>query len=212
TTFKLQPKSVSGCGFCRIMKTVRSGKKAMNFRRLTAAAMFVASISILQPTAQQAGAPRPAAGRWRRTTTKARPPAPTTAAGATGTITGDTKIAVINTQAFTAEKVGITRLVNAIGGVEREFAPRKAGLQTLQTQMGNINQEIQKTASLAAPSQLSQKQEQMDTMKREFERKQQDAQLAYEKRMSEMLAPLCEDMRQALRSGLARARRSLSAQ
>ncbi len=168
--------------------------------------MFIASLSILPTYAQQAGA-RPAAGgaapqqpvRPAPTTTT------TTTAGATGTLTGDTKIAVINTQFFTADKTGITRLVNAIGGVEREFAPRKTELQNLQTQMGTITQELQKTAPLAAPSALAQKQEQLDTMKRDFERKQQDAQLAYEKRMGEVLAPLYEDIGKNLEA-FARAR------
>lgn len=173
----------------------------MNFRRLTAAAAFVAFLSILPIYAQQAGAPRPAAG----TPAAQQPARPAGNPAAAGVPSGDFKIAVVNTQKFAADKVGITRLVNAMGGVEREFQPRKTELQTMQTQMTTLTQDLQKQAPLADPKALAQKQDQLDTLKREFERKQQDAQIAYEKRMGELLAPLYEDIGKNLEA-FARAR------
>ncbi|MEJ7617567.1 MAG: OmpH family outer membrane protein [Pyrinomonadaceae bacterium] len=154
--------------------------------------MFVASFIILPAYAQQAGAPRPAAGGG-----AAAPQQPARPAGnpsASGAMTGDFKIAIINTQFFAVDKTGITRLVNAIGTVDREFQPRRQELQNLQTQMTTLQQDIQKQAPLAAPKDLAQKQGQFDTMKLDFERKQQDAERDYQKRMGEMLAPLYEDI------------------
>lgn len=159
----------------------------MNFRRLTAAAAFVAVFSVLPAFAQQAGGARPAGGAAQQ---PARPAAGAASSGAVG----DFKIAVINTEAFNDAKTGIGRLVNAVGSVDREFQPRRTELQGLQQNIQKLTEDLNKTTTVQDPKITAQKQEQLDQLKRDLERKQQDAQIAFQKRMGEMLGPIYEDI------------------
>ena len=175
----------------------------MNFRRFTAAAMFVAALLILPAYAQTA---RPAAGTGTGaaaqptrpasggTTAAAQPTRPAPTGGAAMTAFGGGAIAIINTEAFTDEKAGIAKLVAAAGGVSREFQPRRTELQTLQTNIQKSTEDLAKKAPVQEQRATAAQQEQIDTMKRDLERKSQDAQLAYQKRLGEVLGPLYEDI------------------
>jgi Skp family chaperone for outer membrane proteins len=157
----------------------------MKIFRLTAATFVLAAMTVITANAQQpagGGASRPAS------------PAPATGAGAQNVVVADSKIAIINTEAFGDPKNGITRLVSAMSGVDREFQPRRTELQGIKTRYEQLVKEIQDTKSVAAEAQLAQKAEQADSLKRELERKQQDAQIAFEKRMREAINPLYDDI------------------
>ena len=60
--------------------------------------------------------------------------------------------------------------------------------------------EIRKTSTVADPKTIQAKQDQAEQLKRDIERKQQDAQAAVEKRQREVLGPLQEDVFNALQS------------
>ncbi len=160
----------------------------MRLFRLTAAGAVVLTAAFA------ASAQQPPASR----------PAPAGAQGAAAIIP-ESKIAIINTDAFADTKSGITRLVNAMGGVDREFQPRRTELQTLQTRYNQLVEEIKKIQPLADQTALSQKAEQAETLKQDIERKQQDAQRAFEKRMREAINPIYDDIGKAL-EGYARQR------
>src|SRR5215813_5178106 len=105
-----------------------------------------------------------------------------------------TKVALINTEMFADEKQGILRIVAAVKKIDGEFQPRRTELQQLQTRVQTLSDDIEKTKNVAAPAALQQKMDQLDQLKKEGQRKQEDAQAAYNKRMQEILAPIYEDI------------------
>lgn len=151
----------------------------MKLFRFIAAAMMLAASLVISVSAQ--------------TTTAARPQS---AAGSAGAQTG--RIAVIDSAAFSADKEGIARVVNAMRTVDSQFQPLRTEVQGMQERYTALVADIQKTAPIADPKATATKTEQAETMKRDIERKAQDAQLAIQKRMQEVLGPLQEDVYNSL--------------
>jgi outer membrane protein len=154
----------------------------MRLDRLIAAA-FVAAMISSSALAQQKPAGQPAA-----------PPPAASAPASVPT----TKVALINTEMFADEKQGIVRIVAAIKRVDGEFQPKKLELQQLQTKVQQLQDDIEKTKSVAAATATQQKMDQLEQLKKEGTRKQEDAQTAYNKRMQEVLAPVYEDIGKSL--------------
>jgi Skp family chaperone for outer membrane proteins len=146
---------------------------------MLAAAALLALIAVLPAYSQ--GNTKPAGG--------------TTAGG--GPIP-DSKIAYINTEAFGDEKQGITRFVNAVRILEREFQPRQKELEQIQGRMNAIAEEIKKTQNVADPNTIRQKQEQGDALARELDFKKKEAEAAYQKKYQEVVGPIYEDIGKAL--------------
>jgi outer membrane protein len=153
----------------------------MKIFRLIAAAAFMAAITVL-PAYAQGGAGRPAA------------PA-TQAANAN---VPDSKVALVNTDAFGDEKQGITRLVNAVKSVDREFTPRKTELQGMQTRITQLTTDITNTGTVADQKTIQAKQDQLDVLKKDYQRKGEDAQAAYNKRLQEVVGPIYDDIGKSL--------------
>ena len=120
------------------------------------------------------------------------------AAGAPTAATGEAKIALINTSAFAAEQGGILRFVSAVKRVDAEFQPRRTELQTLRTRYDALVKEINDTKAVADQAALTRKADDAANLKTDIERKAQDAQAAYEKRMRDVLQPLQEDVYKSL--------------
>ena len=110
----------------------------------------------------------------------------------------DSKIALVDTDAFLDEKQGITKLVMAAKAVEAEFQPRRTELQNLQTQIDKATADLQKVQPVQDPKLSAQQQDKIDTMKKDFQRKGEDAQAAYQKRLQDKLGPVYEDISKAL--------------
>ncbi|MGB7921924.1 MAG: OmpH family outer membrane protein [Pyrinomonadaceae bacterium] len=157
----------------------------MRINRLIAAFAMLAAITVIPAYAQQQ---RPAA-------------TPSAAgAGSSGPMP-DTKVAVIFTDAFLDQKNGIARINTIATSLEREFNPRQTELQGLQTRIKTATEEISKLQSGGAPvdpKSLQTKIDNLDAMKKELQRKAEDAQAAYNKRRDEALGPLQEDIGRAL--------------
>jgi Skp family chaperone for outer membrane proteins len=127
-----------------------------------------------------------------------RPAAPaTTPAQGTGNVP-ESKIALIYSDAFLDAKTGIGRFNTLITTLNREFQPRQTELQTLQQKIQTLTDDITKTTPVADPKTIATKQDQLDQMKRDYQRKGEDAQAAYNKRRQEMFSPLQEDIGKAL--------------
>ena len=127
-----------------------------------------------------------------------RPAAPaTTPATGTGNVP-ESRVALIYSDAFLDAKTGIGRFNTLITTLNREFQPRQTELQTLQQKIQTLTDDITKTTPVADPKTIAGKQEQLDQMKRDYQRKGEDAQAAYNKRRQEMFSPLQEDIGKAL--------------
>jgi len=128
---------------------------------------------------------------------RAQQPRPTTTAPVTGAL-ADTKIALVNTEEFVDEKTGIVRLVNAMKAVNGEFQPRQTELTGLQAQIDKLTSDLQKAASVQDPKVSQQQQDKIDQLKKEQQRKGEDAQAAYQKRLQEKLGPVYDEIGKAL--------------
>lgn len=153
----------------------------MKIDRLIAAFAFVAAIA-LSPTLAQT---RPAA------------PQPTPVPAASATVP-DTKIALIYSEAFLDPKTGIARFNVLLSNLNREFQPRQTDINQLTTKAQALNDEIEKTRSVADPKTLQLKMDQLEQMKKDLTRKGEDAQAAYNKRRGEIFQPLQDDIGKAL--------------
>jgi len=118
---------------------------------------------------------------------------------------GQTKIAVINTQAFGA-KGGITKYVNAQNKLNQEFKVENQQLTTLATRINNLKKEIQTLRDNrnknvpVDPKTVNGKIDQHNKLEREFKFKQENAKAKYETRSSEVLGPISRDIGTALQA------------
>jgi Skp family chaperone for outer membrane proteins len=158
--------------------------------RILAAAMMLAAIVAVSASAQT----RPAG------TTPARPAA-TTPSAPTGPLP-DTKIAFINTEAFGDEKGGITRYVTAVKSLEREFQPRQTELNTMQTRIKGLADEIGKLTgnSVVDPKTIQAKQDEGERLQRDLKYKKEQADADFAKRYQEVVSPISADIGKALDS------------
>jgi Skp family chaperone for outer membrane proteins len=161
----------------------------MKIFRATAAVAFLAAICLGSVRAQQ---PRPG------TATPATGPAP-------AVNVPETKIALVNSDEFNDEKTGIVRLVIAMKKVDTEFGPRRTELQTLQAQIEKATADLAKVGPMQSALINQQQQDKIDQLKKDFQRKGEDAQTAYQKRLQEVLGPVYDEIGKAL-DGYAKAR------
>ena len=125
-------------------------------------------------------------------------PAAPTAAAPQNVAVPDSKMAMIYSDAFLDPKTGIARFNSLLGTLNREFQPRQAELQALQTKINTLGKEIEDTQNVADPNTIRQKRDQLAAMQTEFKRKGEDAEAAYNKRRSEIFTPLQQDIGKAL--------------
>lgn len=123
--------------------------------------------------------------------------APQTAASQTVAVP-DSKMAMIYSDAFLDPKTGIARFNSLLGTLNREFQPRQAELQALQTKITTLNKEIDDTQTVADPTAIRTKRDQLAQLQTEFKRKGEDAEAAYGKRRQDIFGPLQQDIGKAL--------------
>ena len=115
--------------------------------------------------------------------------------------TGSAKIAVIFSGAFQDPKTGISRFTATINKVNAEFAPTQTELNQTATRLKALQDEIakmQQGTTPATPAQIQAKIDQLDSDKKVYQRKGEDAQTNYKKRLAEALEPLQADVSKAL--------------
>src|SRR6185436_2750445 len=153
----------------------------MKIDRLIAAVAFVLALAVSPLLAQ----PKPAA------------PAPTQS---TANVP-ESKIALIYSDAFLDAKTGIGRFTTLINNLNREFQPRQTKIQGLQERIKALTDEVNKiqgASSVVEPKTIQAKMDQLEQLKKEFQREGEDAQAAYNKRRTELFTPLQDDIGKAL--------------
>jgi Skp family chaperone for outer membrane proteins len=156
----------------------------MKIDRLIVAAAFVLAVAISPALAQ----PRPAA------------PTTTPQTAPTGNVP-QSKIALIYSDAFLDAKTGIGRFNTLITTLNREFQPRQTELQGMQQRIQTLTTEVstaQQAANVVDPKSIQTKIDQLETLKKDYQRKGEDAQAAYNRRRQEIFTPLQEDIGKAL--------------
>jgi len=174
----------------------------MTKSNLLSAAAMIAAISM------SASAQRPAAPAAAQSTPTPAATAPATSPGATQLPTS--KMAVIYTDAFLDPKTGIAKFNIVLTKLNGEFAAVKNELTQMQTRAQTLQDEITKLQQAGPGVPVDQravntKVDQLEQLKKDVQRKGEDAQASYNRRRQELFAPLQEEIGKALEA-FARAR------
>jgi len=151
----------------------------MKIYRLISAAAFLVTLSVLPIVAQT----RPAA---------------TPASSPTSAPVAESKIALIFSDFFQDPKTGIARINATMNALNREFQPRQTELNQMMQKIQQLQDEITKGQSTLPPKDLQAKMDQLDQLKKDYQRKGEDATAAYNKRKQAIFAPVQEDISKAL--------------
>lgn len=154
----------------------------MKIDRLIAAVAFIAAVVVSPALAQ----------------TKPAPATPQTTAPQTSAAVPESKMALIYSDLFMDPKTGIAKFNILLSTLNREFQPRQTELQGLQQKIQTLTDEIEKTKSVAEPVALQRKVDELEQLKKDFQRKGEDAQAAYNRRRQEIFSPLQVDIGKAL--------------
>ena len=134
----------------------------------------------------------PVAAQTRPAATPASPAAQTTNPVPEG------KIALIFSDLFQDPKLGIAKITSTMTALNREFQPRQTDLNSMAQRIQALQDEITKGQGTLPPKDLQAKVDQLDQMKKDYQRKGEDAQSAYTKRKQVMFEPVQQDISNAL--------------
>ena len=130
-----------------------------------------------------------------------KPAAPATQTPAQTATVPESKIALIYSDAFLDAKTGIARFTTLVTTLNREFQPRQTELQTMQQRITSLTDEVNKMqagSSVVDPKSIQAKMDTLEQLKKDFQRKGEDAQAAYNKRKQDIFQPLQDDIGKAL--------------
>jgi len=108
------------------------------------------------------------------------------------------KVAVIFSEAFQDSKVGIARFTVLLTKLSSEFQKTQDELNQTAQRISQLSDDVNKTRTVGDPKVTQQKIDQLDQLKKDYQRKGEDAQAAYQRRRAEVLGPLQEDVGKAL--------------
>lgn len=153
-------------------------------------AAFVASISAQQPAGRPAAQPTPT-------------PAATAPATAATVQLPMSKMAVIYTDLFLDQKTGIAKFNSVVTKLNGEFQKPKDELTQMQTRAQALETEITKLREAPEGTPIDQrslqaKMDQLEQLKKDIQRKGEDAQAAYNRRRQELFMPLQDEIGKAL--------------
>ena len=125
-------------------------------------------------------------------------PAPTTAPATVAVPAA--KIALVDTTAFSDEKTGIKRYLNAVNTLQRQFDARNTELRNLDAQIKALAAEINKlsAAPIVSKETIRAKQDEGERLQRDLKYKKEQADADYAKRYEEAVGPVSTDIGKAL--------------
>ncbi|MFN0140262.1 MAG: OmpH family outer membrane protein [Pyrinomonadaceae bacterium] len=134
--------------------------------------------------------------------TTAQVPAATTSPRPTQSAPAVPKIAFVNSEIFYDEKLGITRLVNALKQLEREFAPKNQELTGMNTRLETITTELRNLQNVPPPqfnqAAYNAKREEGENLKRKFDYEKTEAENAVARRRSILVGPISSEIGKAI--------------
>jgi Skp family chaperone for outer membrane proteins len=151
---------------------------------------FATSISAQRPAVSPTPAPRPTT------------PAPTTPADNSAALPMS-KMAVIYTDLFLDQKTGIAKFNSIVTKLNGEFQKTQDELKQMQTRAQALDTEITKLREAPEGTPIDQRSlqakiDQLDQLKKDIQRKGEDAQAAYNRRRQELFTPLQTEIGNAL--------------
>jgi len=130
-------------------------------------------------------------------------PTPAAAAPAATVALPISKMALINSDAFLDPKNGIGKFSSAVTKLNGEFQKTKDDLTAMQTRASALESEITKLQQAPEGTPIDQKSlqakiDQLEQLKKDIQRKGEDAQNSYNRRRGEIFGPLQEEIGKAL--------------
>jgi outer membrane protein len=149
-------------------------------------------------SAQQRPAGRPAAPQPTPTTA-----APTTATPPQTVALPVSKMAVIYTDMFLDQKTGIAKFNSVLKKLNDEFQKLKDEINAMQQRAQSLEAEINKLRDAPAGTPIDQRSlqakiDQLEQLKKDIQRKAEDAQAAYDRRRNELFMPLQDEIGKSL--------------
>ncbi|HKU74371.1 MAG TPA: OmpH family outer membrane protein [Pyrinomonadaceae bacterium] len=113
------------------------------------------------------------------------------------------KMAVINSDAFLSDKTGIAKFNTTVNKLNGEFQKVKDDLTQLQTRAQTLESEINKLREAPEGTPIDQKSlqakiDQLEQLKKDIQRRGEDAQTSYNRRRQELFTPLQAEIGTAL--------------
>ena len=149
----------------------------MKVFRITLAAVAVAALTILTQTLLTMGA---------SSAETVTPPA------------APANIAIIDSSAFSDEKTGITRVMNAMKQLDAKFQPLRAEIRGMRERLNTMRADLQKKRAIQDARTTAQQADEADRLEVQIKRKAEDAQTSYQKESLAVLEPLQKDIAGAL--------------
>lgn len=125
-------------------------------------------------------------------------PAANPAAPANRPAAAPANIAVIDSAAFSDEKAGIARVMNAMKGLEAKFQPLRTELRGMRDRLNTMRADIDKKRTIQEQRMTAQQIDEADRLEVQIKRKAEDAQASYQKESLAVLEPLQKDIANAL--------------
>jgi len=171
-----------------------------DLRNMMRSYLFPISALIVVALAASASAQRPAGSPAAQPTPTPGAQAP--AAPATVNLPVS-KMAVIYTDMFLDSKTGIAKFNSVLAKLNGEFQKLKDDIQAMQTRAQQLEDEIGKLQNAPAGTPIDQRSlqakiDQLEQLKKDIQRKGEDAQAAYNRRRQELFGPLQEEIGKAL--------------
>ena len=162
--------------------------------------LFPTGALMVLAIASTVSAQRPAA-----TPAPTRPaPQPTQTAAPAGDLALPiSKVAVVQGDMFLDEKTGINKFTTTLKKLNGEFQRQKDEITQMQTRATALDAEISKLRDAPAGTPIDQRSlqgkiDQLEQLKKDIQRKAEDAQLAYNRRQQELFGPIEEEVRRGL--------------
>jgi Skp family chaperone for outer membrane proteins len=127
--------------------------------------------------------------------------------GAAAQPAGPGRIGLVNTYAFGDDKAGIAKFKTALNSLESEFKPINDDLKAMGTKYQSLAADIQKAqqgsnpavpTANADPKVIQAKVDEYQALETNIKRKQEDAKARYERRYSEVVGPVFNDIIKAM--------------
>jgi Skp family chaperone for outer membrane proteins len=107
-------------------------------------------------------------------------------------------VAIIDSSAFSDEKVGIARVMAAMQQIEAKFQPLRAEIRTMRERLNTMRTDIQKKQPVQDPKLTAQQTDEANRLEVQIKRKAEDAQASYQRESLTVLDPLQRDIGTAL--------------
>lgn len=165
--------------------------------------LFPISALVVMAIATSVSAQRPAATPAPTTPTRPAPTQPQATAPATDAALPTSKIALISTGMFLDPKEGIAKFSSTLTKLNGEFQKVKDEITAMQTRAQALETEINKLRDAPAGTPIDQRSlqtkiDQLEQLKKDTQRKAEDAQVSYDKRRQELFNPVEDEIRRAL--------------